>query len=84
MLPKVVELSVMPQRRLNVRFSDGVSGVVEIDEESLFGVFAPLNDPDYFALAYVDHGAVSWPNGADLAPDAMHAALRSSGFWRVR
>lgn len=84
MLPKVVELSVMPERRLNVRFSDGVTGIVEIDRDSLYGVFAPLGDPASFAQAYVDHGAVTWPNGADLAPDAMHDALRGSGFWLVR
>ena len=84
MLPKVVELSVMPERRLNVRFSDGVTGIVEIDRNSFYGVFAPLSDPAFFAQAYVDHGAVTWPNGADLAPDAMHDALRGSGFWLVR
>ncbi|MBX3502557.1 MAG: DUF2442 domain-containing protein [Alphaproteobacteria bacterium] len=84
MLPKVVEVSAMPERRLNVRFSDGVAGIVEIDQRSLYGVFAPLSDPDFFAQAYVDHGAVTWPNGADLAPDAMHHALRGSGFWLVQ
>jgi hypothetical protein len=83
-LPKVIELSIMPERRLSVRFSDGVSGVVEIDQESLYGVFAPLNDPAFFAQAFVDHGAVTWPNGADLAPDAMHDALSEAGFWLVR
>jgi hypothetical protein len=27
--------------------------------------------------------AVQWPNGADLAPDAMHDAIRERGAWVV-
>jgi hypothetical protein len=26
-------------------------------------------------------GAVQWPNGADLAPDAMYDAIRERGQW---
>jgi hypothetical protein len=83
-LPKVIEVSVIPERRLSVRFSDGVAGTVEIDQDSLCGVFTPLSDPAFFSRAYIDHGAVTWPNGADLAPDTMHDALRAAGFWLVR
>jgi len=26
-------------------------------------------------------GVVQWPNGGDLAPDAMYDAIRESGVW---
>jgi hypothetical protein len=42
-------------------------------------VFEPLRDPELFAEARVAMGAVQWPNGADLAPDAMYDAIRESG-----
>jgi hypothetical protein len=37
-------------------------------------VFEPLRDEAFFAQVAVDPelGTVVWPNGADLAPDALH------------
>jgi hypothetical protein len=31
----------------------------------------------------LEFGAVVWPNGEDLAPDAMYDAIRASGEWVV-
>ncbi len=44
-------------------------------------VFEPLRDPAIFAQAQVVLGAVQWPNGADLASDAMYDAIRERGVW---
>ena len=44
-------------------------------------VFEHLWDPEIFATAEVVMGAVQWPNGADLAPDAMYDAIRNTGVW---
>ena len=39
-------------------------------------MFEPLRDPVLFAQAYVDEfGAICWPNGADLAPDALYQRI---------
>jgi hypothetical protein len=37
-------------------------------------VFEPLKDPAYFARVTLDLvcGTVVWPNGVDLAPEALH------------
>ena len=44
-------------------------------------VFEPLRDPAMFGEVRVVMGAVQWPNGADLAPDAMYDAFREGGVW---
>ncbi len=45
--------------------------------DRLFGpMFEPLKDPEFFAQVTVDeYGAPTWPNGADLAPDAIYRQL---------
>jgi hypothetical protein len=42
-------------------------------------VFAPLADESYFALATILDGVVVWPNGVDIAPDAMYAEVSGNG-----
>lgn len=79
-------LSVLPEWQLAVTFNDGLTGIVDIFalvHGPDAGVFEALRDPAFFATAYLDCGAVTWPNGADLAPDAMHKEIRRSGVWRI-
>jgi hypothetical protein len=75
----------MDDFRLHVRFFDGTEGVVEMDNlihSPAAGVFSVLRDAARFIEAHVELGAVTWPGGPDLAPDAMYAALRERGAWR--
>lgn len=75
---RIVKVAVLSGYRLDVEFEDGVKGVVSL-ENDLFGpVFEPLKDPQFFAKVAVDEfGAICWPNGADLAPDAIYDELKS-------
>ena len=62
--------------RLHVTFEDGMAGEIDLADRLFGPMFAPLKDEAYFALAGVDaFGAVTWPNGADLDPDALYARL---------
>ena len=79
MLPRVVEVKPRAEGVLAAAFSDGRNGTARFSDAACFGIFAPLRDPAFLARAFVDHGAVTWPNGADLAPDAMHAEIGRHG-----
>lgn len=71
----VASLWVLPGHRLGVEFADGLRGVVDMSKDSFSGVLAPLADESYFALATVRDGVVVWPNGLDIAPDAMYSEV---------
>ncbi|MFN7942238.1 MAG: DUF2442 domain-containing protein [Thermoanaerobaculia bacterium] len=77
---KVIKVRALPDFRLEVEFADGVHGIVDC-KPTLWGpVFEPLRDPERFAEVGIDEfGAVCWPNGADLAPDAMYDDLKAAG-----
>ncbi len=78
---EVVSVEPIGQRRLAVRFADGLTGEVEFRDSFFHGVFAAINDPAAFASVRCTHGFVEWPGEIDLAPDAMHDAIKVSGRW---
>ena len=67
---------------LEVEFNDGLIGIVEMDKLVMSqnaGVFAILKDKNIFNKAYLDYGVLTWPGEIDLAPDAMHDAIKHHG-----
>jgi hypothetical protein len=78
-LHRIVEVEVVGEHRLRVAFDDSVSGEIVASDWDWRGVFEPLTDPAYFARVELDHklGSISWPNGADVAPETLH-------LWFVR
>jgi hypothetical protein len=85
---RVTSIEVLPGARLRVRFVDGTIGEVDmrrflLGPEVVGTVFEALRDPTVLAQAAVVSGAVQWPNGADLAPDAMYDAIRAHGTWSL-
>jgi len=70
---KILSVKTRLNWLLEVVFADGTQCTVSM-KERLFGpVFEPLRDPNLFSRATVDEfGAICWPNGADLAPDAIY------------
>jgi len=64
--------------RLELSFADGTHGEVDVSSLiSFHGIFEPLRDPAEFASVYVDPeaGTIVWPNGADLDPLVLYAAV---------
>jgi hypothetical protein len=59
---------------LELTFTDGTHGEIDLESELYGEVFEPLRDPAYFALGELDAviGTVVWPNGADFAPEFLY------------
>lgn len=83
---RVSSVRIVGEARLQVTFIDGTVGEIDMcsflqNPKITSTVFEALRDPSVFAQASVVLGAVQWPNGADLAPDAMYDAIRERGIW---
>lgn len=81
---RVNSVTPLANHRLLVSFIDGLSGTVDLSAlvaSPRAGVFARLRAIEVFIQVRVEPGAVTWPDDLDLAPDAMHAAIRKTGEW---
>ncbi len=61
-----------------VRFRDGTAGEVDLSRQLRGPVFQPLRDPEYFKkfTIHPEFRTLVWPNGADIAPEFLHEAVR--------
>jgi hypothetical protein len=79
----IVRFNVLANYKIEVSFADGTTGVADLaprlSQGALGDGFDPLCDEALFAKAHLEHGALTWPGGIDLAPDAMYQRIRESG-----
>ncbi|MFN0105762.1 MAG: DUF2442 domain-containing protein [Bryobacteraceae bacterium] len=77
MLVEIISAEPLDRHQVRLRFDDSSEGIVDIAKlVSWQGVFAPLEDPQYFRQLHVDPdlGTIVWPNGADLDPMVLRSA----------
>lgn len=73
----VTEVRVLDGYRLELVFSDGLRGMVDLSGRILGrgGVFEALESQAYFRQVRVNPelGTIVWPNEADFCPDLLYA-----------
>jgi hypothetical protein len=83
---RLTHVKPLENYKLEVDFIDGTHGVVEMKQRIMSekaGVFAELKDIGTLNQVYLEYGAVTWPGGIDLAPDAMHNEIQRNGLWKL-
>jgi len=84
MIIEVREARHLGNYRLRVEFSDDTVGERDfafLARES-GPMVEPLRDPNYFARVFVEDGVLTWPNGFDLDPIALHDEMKQAGELR--
>jgi hypothetical protein len=76
-MPEVTKVKYISGYTLELSFSDGAEGTVDL-KNSLWGpVFEPLKDIEMFKQAFLSPvlHTVAWPNDADFAPEYLREKL---------
>ncbi len=73
----VVNIDYKNNYIFHIIFDDGVAGDVDLSEYINKGpVFASLKDEAFFRRAVIEGGTISWPNGADIAPETLYEKIK--------
>lgn len=78
MLMHVVEARLVEGFRVWLRFDDGLVGEIDLEQELDGEIFEALRDPHYFAAFQLQGHTLTWPNGADLAPEFLHERVKAA------
>ena len=71
MFTHVIHAEYAGGHRLRLKFDDGAEGVADLVNSLDGPVFLPLRDACEFAKFHIALGTVSWPSGADFAPEYL-------------
>ncbi|MGZ8285246.1 MAG: hypothetical protein ACXW27_10235 [Allosphingosinicella sp.] len=79
---ELVRISAADDRALNLTFSDGSSGRWWADPVILRDTVLtrPLEDPAYFRRAFIEAGALAWPNGLEFSAHSLREKLDAAGL----
>ena len=74
MTPNLIDAKYLDRYRIEITFSDGTEGVINMESELWGEVFEPLKDLKLFRAFRVNEelSTLEWPTGADLAPEFLY------------
>lgn len=71
-MPVVIDAKYISGYKILITFDNGEQRIADFEEKKWRGVFTPLKDKNYFRKFFVDGWTISWPNGADIAPETLY------------
>jgi len=74
MTPKLKSATYLDGYKIEVSFTDGVTGIIDLESELWGEVFEPLKKLETFRAFKLDPElrTIVWPTGADLAPEFLY------------
>ena len=76
-LPQVVGARYISRFIVSTRFDNGTEKHIDVSQWFKGPVFEPLKDRKFFKKFFIEGGTLAWPNGVDIAPEALYAARDS-------
>ena len=70
-LLNVVSVEYLDNYQLKLTFSNGIEGIVDLEQELYGEIVEPLKAKSLFQKGFVTSRTIEWPNGADFAPEFL-------------
>ena len=82
--PWIVSIEPLTDYRIQLQYSDGVEGEVDLSHCAKTELFAEWQEPGVFEQVRIgEHGEVWWSDMASLCPDSLYLKLTGKSFSEV-
>lgn len=78
LLPSVARAEYRGDCNIRLVFNDGLDATLDFQVWLYGPIFEPLKDLAYFARVFVEGGTITWPNGADIAPETLYEEAKAA------
>jgi hypothetical protein len=76
---RIIGARVVEEYVLELRFSDGYVGRIDLAPALWGPIFEPLTNPEYFRQLRLEDDTIRWPNDADFCPDVLRYWCEAGG-----
>lgn len=77
---RIVSVKVVADHTVELQFSDGFVGRIDLSPALWGEVFTALQDPAFFRQVRIEDETIRWPNEADFCPDVLRYWCASGGI----
>ncbi len=77
-MAKIVDVVVVDGYTIRLSWNDNNTRTIDLEPELYGPIFGPLRDRDLFGRVRIDPdtaATITWPNGADFAPEFLRGDL---------
>ena len=75
MFLEVSKAEYLNHYRIKLKFNNGETKTVDLQNELIGNVYEPLRQLDYFKNFQVKFNTIEWSNGADYAPEYLYSIV---------
>jgi hypothetical protein len=80
---KVLEVKYISEYIISIKFDDGVSGTIQLNDLVDKGIFKVLQDKNQFAKVYTNGYSIAWSNELEIDATTIYAELTGKHFGEI-
>ena len=80
---KVQEVKYIADYTICIKFDDGISGTIQLNDLVQKGVFKVIQDKNQFAKVYTNGYSIAWSNELEIDATTIYSELTGKNFGEI-
>jgi len=81
---KIAEVAYIKDYTIHIKFEDGISGSIQLNDLVQKGIFQELKDKSKFAKVFTNGYSVAWSNELEIDANKIYLELTGKNFGDIQ